>query len=284
MNKSEFIWNEFVYGGHWFSISASSIVFSTMILLDIQIKWELLLIVYLLLQCVYNYNHYKELYIDLISRSERPDHLSRYIRLLPFVTLGYGIALFSLVVYFGNIKSLIFSIFLLILGLSFTSIFKKFTIKILGFKNYYASFTLGLLIIFTALYCSYDINLLLFELFIFISLRFIISSSFSDMKDIDADKKQNLITLPLYFGKHNFLTFLQILNFITFIPLFIIVTQINYSFVLFLLFTFLYTFYYIEKAKKTETDIQSLTNIIVDGEFIFWPFLLFIGKYLGAVI
>ena len=280
MRISNFIWNEFIYGGHWFSISASSIVFSTMIILSLQIRWDLLFIVYLLLQCVYNYNHYKELHLDSLSNSERPNHLNIYIKSLPCITLIYGVSLIFLIVYFGNIESLIFCIFLLFLGISFTNIFKKFTVKVLGFKNYYASFTLGSLIIFTAIYCSYELNIHLFELFLFSSFRFFISSSFSDVKDMPIDKKQNLITLPIYFGKQKFLTFLQIFNFITFIPFLIIIMETNLNFMPFLFFTYFYTFYYITKANNRNTDIQALTNIVVDGEFIFWPFLLFIGLIL----
>jgi 4-hydroxybenzoate polyprenyltransferase len=282
MKNSGFLWNEFVYGGHWFSISASAIVFSIMLILEIRIRWELLLIVYLLLQCVYNYNHYKELHLDILSNSERPDHLNNYIKVLPIITFVYGFILFGLLLYFGNVASMLFCLLLLFLGLSFTNFFKKITKKIIGFKNYYASFTLGSLIIFTAIYCSYGINILLLELFVLISLRFLLSSSISDIKDIDIDKKQKLATFPIYFGKSKFLTFLQILNIITFIPFFFILMTISHSLVTLLFFTFLYTFYYIEKAKKIETDIQSLTNVIVDGEFIFWPFLIVIGLFLFA--
>jgi len=282
MRISNFIWNEFIYGGHWFSISASSIVFSTMIILSLQIRWDLLIIVYLLLQCVYNYNHYKELHLDSLSSSERPNHLNIYIKSLPYITLIYGISFIFLIVYFGNIESLIFCIFLLFLGISFTSIFKKFTAKVIGFKNYYASFTLGSLIIFTAIYCSYELNNHLFELFLFSTFRFFISSSFSDIKDMPIDKKQNLITFPIYFGKQKFLTFLHIFNFITFIPFFIIIIETNLNFIPFLFFTYFYTFYYIAKANNRNVDIQSLTNIVVDGEFIFWPFLLLIGLKITA--
>jgi 4-hydroxybenzoate polyprenyltransferase len=277
MRYSDFIWNEFIYGGHWFSISASSIAFSTMILLDINIKWEFLLIVYLLIQCIFNYNHYKEIEINTLSKAERTNHLKKYQKLLPLLIIVYGVGFFALLFYFGNFKSFIFGGLLLLLGLSFTTLFKKPTEKIIGFKTFYASFSLSLLIIFTAFYCSYSMNFLLFQLFVFLSLRFMVSSSFSDIKDMDVDKKRNLITLPVYFGKQKFLFFLHILNFMTFIPLLITVMEITPSFSSFVIFSYLYSFYYISKAKNTEIDIQSLTDVIVDGEFIFWPFFLFVG-------
>jgi len=277
MKISEFLWNEFVYGGHWFSISASSIVFSIMLILNIVIKWEFLFIIYFLMQCVYNYNHYKEIHIDFISNPDRPNHLRNYLRALPIITFFYGFLLFLLIIYFGNIPSIVLSILLLILGLSFTHFFKKLTKQIIGFKNFFASFTLGSLVIFTTLYCSHEINIFVFELFLLLSLRFVISSSISDIKDIKNDKKQNLTTFPIYFGRKKFLTFLHIINFITFIPFFIFLIKNSYSFVPFLIFTYVYTFYYIEKAKKPKINENSLVNIIVDGEFIFWPFMIISG-------
>ncbi|MCK4365675.1 MAG: UbiA family prenyltransferase [Thermoplasmatales archaeon] len=280
MKKFEFIWNEFVYGGHWFSISASSIAFSTMILLDVKIKWEFLLIVYLLIQCIFNYNHFKEIKIDALYNSERTNHLNIYHKYLPLLTFIYGVGFLAMLFYFGNYFSLIFGGLLLLLGLLFTTLFKKITSKIIGFKTFYAAFSLSLLIIFTAFYCSYSINLILFNLFVLFSLRFMVSSSFSDIKDINIDKKRNLITLPIYFGRRRFLSFLHILNFITFIILFMTILQITPKFSIFLIFSYIYTFYYLEKAKNTNVDIKSLTNIIADGEFIFWPFLLYMGLIL----
>jgi 4-hydroxybenzoate polyprenyltransferase len=281
---TEFLGEEFFYGGHWFSIGVSALIFSIMILLHTQIRWELLLIVYLLIQCLFNYNHYKEFQIDASSRSDRIHHLKIYYKILPIITAFYGIGFLILILYFGNIESLIIAVASLLIGLLFTKFFKKCTKKIVGFKTFYASFTLSLLIVLTVTYCSYSINLLLLELFVFFSLRFMISSSFSDIKDIDIDKKLNLLTLPVYFGKQKFLTFLHILNFITFISLFVIVLQITPYFSLFPIFSYLYSFFYIEKAKNPKTDIQSLTNIVVDGEFLFWPFFLVIGLILQNLL
>jgi 4-hydroxybenzoate polyprenyltransferase len=277
MRYSDLFWNEFVHGGHWFSISASALAFSTMILLSINIKWELLVIVYLLFQAIYNYNHYKEIEIDSLSNSDRSKHLKKYPRFFLSTTTFYSIGFLCLLFYFGTFTSFLFGLVLLLIGLLFTILFKKVTKKLMGFKTFYTSFSLSLLIFFTALYCSYEINLLLFKLFLFFSLRFVVGASFSDIKDMDADKKQNLLTFAVYFGKDRFLTFLHILNFITFVPLFITLIEESLSFLLFLIFTCIYTFYFIQRAKNPKVDIHYLTSIIVDGEFIFWPFFLFIG-------
>jgi len=280
LKRTNFIWEEFIYGGHWFSLSVSAFVLTVIVLLELNIRWELIAIVYLLLQTVYNYNHYKELDFDSLSKSDRTNHIKKYYSFLPILTILYGIGFVILTFYYGNIESLVMAGFLLLSGLLFTKVFKKLTEKIIGFKTFYASFTLSLLIIFIALFYKYPITFLILELVIFFFLRFMISSSFSDMKDMDVDKKYHLLSWPVCFGRKKFLTFLHILNFVTTIPLFIIIFKIHPTFSFFVIFSFLYCFYYIKKAKKPGVDIHSLTNIIVDGEFLYWPFFLFIGLIL----
>jgi len=243
MKRSDFLWNEFVYGGHWFSISSAALVLSVMVILQVQIRWELILIIYLLIQCLFNYNHYKEIDIDILSKSARSLYLIKYVNLLPWITLLYGVSFFLLILFFGNISSLIFAISLLVIGLLFTKIFKKWTSKIIGFKTFYTASTFSLLVvIFTAFYCSYQLNLQLFVLFILFFFRFVIGTSFSDIKDIEADKKQNLKTLPLFYGKEKFLMILQILNILSFIPFVITLSIIHRGFSLIVYSTYIYTF------------------------------------------
>ncbi|MEM4257621.1 MAG: UbiA family prenyltransferase [Candidatus Thermoplasmatota archaeon] len=278
MSKTDFLWNELIYGGHWFSISASALVLSIMIILQVQIRWELLLIIYLQIQCLFNYNHYKELEIDIISKSDRSLYLKKYIRFLPFLTILYGFGFTILILYFGNFLNLAFAISLFVLGLLFTKIFKKWTSKIIGFKTFYTAITFAsFFILFINFYCSNEINFLVISLFIIFFFRFMIGTGFSDIKDIEIDQKQNLKTFPVYFGKEKFLNILHIINILTFIAFVIILFTINIAFILISFFTYVYTLLYIEKAKKEKTNTQLLTQIYIDGEFIFWPIILLLG-------
>mgnify|MGYP000052318336 CR=1 FL=1 len=63
------------------------------------------------------------------------------------------------------------------------------------------------------------ISLLL--LFLFVFLRWIINTAFFDVKDIEADKKDNLKTFPVVLGNKNFLRFIHILNLFSFSPIII---------------------------------------------------------------
>lgn len=277
MSLSKFIWGEFVYGGHWLSIGASAIALSTMILLDFTVKWEFLLIVYLGTQCIYNYNHYKEIKKDSINASERVDHLKKYYPLLPSITTIYGIMYFSLLIYFGNKESIFFGGFLLLLGLLFTYKGKSISKKIVGFKSIYTAFSWALLTIFSAVYISHPINAMLILFFIFVFLRWMVNTTIFDIKDVKSDKKERLLTIPIVLDD-KLSRSLHMLNFLSFVPL-ILGIYLNYFhlYVSLLIFLFFYSFYYIRRANHENIDIQSLSYILVDGEYHYWPFLLLIG-------
>jgi len=275
-----FILNEFVYGGHLVSLASSTIALSAMLLLNINIRWEFLIIAYLGTYCIYGYDHYKGINIDSLNNSNRTNHLKKYYRFIPLVIIGYGVVFFSLIAYFGNITSIFFGGLLLLSSLFYTSKVKKMTTKIVGFKNIYTSFSVSLLIIFTAVYCSYPIGWLLFIIFAFLFLRLMIDTSFCDIKDMDTDKKLNLLTLPLYFGKQKFLSILHIINFLSFsILLIAVIMQLVPVYWLLLGIFTIYCFFYIQKAKNPEANFQSLSSIVVDGEYLLWPLLLFAGKF-----
>lgn len=284
-NVKNFICNEFIHGGHLIALGTAGIALSSMFLFNVNIRLEFLLIVYLGTLCIYNYDYYKEVDFDSSNSSLRANHLKKCYKYRPLLLSFYGIGFLSLLLYFGNIESIIFGVSLLLLGLLYTKKFKKFTGKITGFKSYYTALSFSLLIVFTAIYCSYPISLLLFIFFVFVFLHILIVTSFCDIKDMETDKKQNLKTLPIYLGKHKFLIFLHLMNFISFI---IIFTAINIQliplFSIFLILSNFYCFYFIRKAKNTKTNIHTLTNVMVDAEYLFWPFFLFLGKMVITIV
>jgi 4-hydroxybenzoate polyprenyltransferase len=279
-NVKRFIVNEFVYGGHILALGSSFVAVSTMILFNFAIRWEFLPIIYLMTLCIYNFDHFKELETDLSNNSGRVNHLLKYKKLLPFLIAFYGVVSIVLLLVFGNLQSIFFGIIFLSMGLVYSYKVKEFTSKILAFKNFYTASAVALSVFFTVIYCGYGVSYLFLTIFIFLFLRFLINTSFCDIKDMDTDKKQGLLTLPLYFGKSKFLILLHLINFLSFIVLlFSIIMNIIPVSASFLLVVNLYCFYYIEKSKNPETNISALSDIIVDGEFIFWPIFLITGKF-----
>lgn len=278
MKFSEFLWNEFIYGGHYLSLGAPAIALFTMIMLGVTIRLEFLLIAYLGAQCIYNYNHYSEFTIDALSDSFTAQHIKRYLKIHPFIVAIYGILFFVLLLFLGNLNAFLFGCFLLLLGLLYTIGGKNIAKRIVGLKSLYIAVSWAFIIPLTVIYCSYYFDILVLVLFLFVFFRFLVDTIFYDIKDIKSDKKEGILTFASLLGKDTCLDFLQIWNLISFLPLLIgIFFHIlpTYSFFVFIIF--FYSFYYIYKARDKNADIRSLTYIIVDAEYCYWPFLLFLG-------
>ncbi len=284
-NVKRFLISEFMYGGHILALGSSFVAVSTMILSNVAIRWEFLPILYLMTLCIYNFDHFKELETDFTNNSSRVNHLLKYKKILPLLIAFYGAAFIVLLLVFGNLQSIIFGMVFLTMGLVYSYKVKEFTGKILAFKNFYTASAVALSVLFTVIYCGHGINYLFLAIFIFLFLRFLINTSFCDIKDMDTDKKQGLLTLPLYFGKSKFLILLHLINFLSFMILLsaVIMNIIPIS-GSFLLLVNLYCFYYIEKSKNPKTDISVLSNLMVDGEFIFWPILLVAGRFFFMLV
>jgi 4-hydroxybenzoate polyprenyltransferase len=281
MKVTDFLFNEFVYGGHWGSLSSSAIVLSVMLMLNLSIRFEFLLIVYLGCQCIYSYNHYKEIEIDSLSNSRRAQFLSRYYKILKTVTFTYGFFFIFLLIFFQSWKVLLFGTMMLVIGLLFTYQAKSLSEKIVGFKSIYASFAWSLLVPFTVLYINATFNIGVFLISIFVFLRFMIDTSFFDIKDIKSDNKRKLKTYVIYFGEKRCLSFLHFLNLISFLPILLgVLFHFLPKYSLALFFVLLYDLYYIERSRNRKVDIQSLSYIVVDGEYYYWPLLIFAGMIL----
>lgn len=270
-----FLGRELVYGGHWFSLSIASLVVSVAVLLHEQPTIALFGTVYLLIQTLFNYNHYKELGQD--APTSRTLHLQNYRRTLPWLTVIYGIGFVVIVLVFSTWNTLVFSLGLLLIGLLFTMVFKGWTRKIVGFKSFYAGITMSLMVVFFPLFFySNVLTTSIIVLFLLVSFRLIIGTAFSDIKDIETDAGLGLKTFAVYFGRDKFLAILQGANIVS-AAFFIVYVWPATSFTILIVFTALYTFGFLYLARKPSRDLYLLTNLMVDGEFLIWPLILFIA-------
>lgn len=282
MKRSDFLWNEFIYGGHWLSIGAGAIVFCAMIIFNFMIRWEFILLIYLIVQCSYNYNHYKELHSDMISESPRAVHLKKYVERMPWIIFLYGLFYVLILLLFGNLSSIIFGLALLAISLFFTYKGKKIFSRLIGFKSYYAALTWAALIPFAAIYVSYPINLTVFLFSLLVFIRLLVSINFFDIKDMVSDSKDEIRTLVLNLGREKFILLLHILNLSSMILiLFGIFFNIFPFFISGLAFIFFYSFFYIIKGREDSQNIQTISYIVVDGEYYYWPILLLIMLLFG---
>ena len=275
------IWNEFVYGGHLLSFGAVSIVYAASILLDIRITWDFLLVVYLGTESVYLYNRFKEYKVDFLTNPERTEHIKKYVKYIPFIIFLMTFSAIVIVVYFNKISALTFGLLLLIIGLLYSLFFKKITEKIIAFKSFFISLMWSLLVLFLAIYYSAPINLALFLFSVFVFLRFFVSVSFFDIKDIKTDKQEGLKTLAVVLKQSTLWQFLSIIAILAVLPLIIgVYLRVLPISSLMLFLTIPYTFFYFKQLENKKMSPSFLYNVIIDGEFIFWPFFVLSGNFI----
>lgn len=275
------IWNEFVYGGHLISLGAASIVFTSAILLDIKITWDCLLVVYLGTQSVYLYNHFKEFDKDSLTNPQRSEHIEKYVKYIPLITLFFSLTAIVIVIYFNKILALLFGLLMLFGGLLYSKFLKKFTRRIIGFKDFLISFLWATLVIFLAYYYFFSWNFALILMVLFIFLRLFLNTNFFDMKDVESDIKEGLLTLPVILGKKTLIKFLTIINMLSMIPIiFGVFLDILPNFSLILLLTIPYSFYYLKQTSKESVDLRFLSYVLVDGEYLLWSIFILLGKNL----
>lgn len=275
------IWNEFIYGGHLLSLGAVSIVYTSAVLLNIKITWDFLVITYLGIYTPYLYNRYKEFNKDFLTNPERTEHIKKYVKYIPLIIIFFLIIIVGIFLYFNKITALLFAIFLLLFSFSYSILFKGISKKIVGFKNFYISLSWALLGILLAIYYSFSFNLTLFLIIIFIYLRLFLNTISFDIKDVENDKKEGLLTLPILLEEKGLLTILSLINIVTIIPIILgWILHLLPFYSLVLLFVLPYTFYYLNKFRKEKMNNRFLCYVVVDGEYIFWSIFILLGKIL----
>jgi len=283
-NILKFLREEFVFGGHLLSFACSAFAISIILMLNATFKFELIFITYLLSMIVYNFDHYKSIEEDKHDNPKRTNHIKKYQKLFPTLLIIYGFLFIGLLLVYGNILSLSIGILILTIGILYSIGLKNLTEKITGFKNIYTSLSVSLLVVLISCHVGLSLNLTALFIGLFIFLRLLINTSFCDLKDIKTDKEKKFITLPIYFGEKKFLSFLKLLNLISLLCIFFgVILNILPVFTLFLIFTYPIVLFYINKAKKLNVNIEKLSSVLVDGEFIFWPFLLFFGQFIFSL-
>ncbi len=273
-------WNEFVFGSHLLSLGAGAgILFSTFFVLEKEINIILLILSYLALQIIYNFDHLRDSKKKEDGNLERSNYLKENrnkILVLLYILLLIGFS------FMMGIETLLFFILFVLGGLMYTIKLKGLTKKILMFKNLYVSFFIAVLPFSILLHYSVESikPIILFSLFIF--LRFVLSTAYFDIKDIEEDKKKGLKTLPALLGRKKTIKTLHLLDVLSFFPIFIgvymgVFPKISLS----LLLLFFYSFYYLRKTiKSDDNDVRFLSYIMVDGEYLFWPAILIIANFL----
>lgn len=273
---------EFVYGGHLLSLGASAIVWTVIMLLDQKDGILVITLAYLISQIVYNFDHLQDLRVEKGGDNlERAIHLSKTHRFQIVAFLSY-IILFVTLLFIVNLQTNLVSLIIVAAGILYSVKLKDLTKKVAGFKNIYVSFFWSTLIFVPAVYYTHEVGATILSLFLFVFLRFIVSTIYFDIKDVQHDKKKKLKTLPAILGVEHTIA---ILHFINLLSGLCIIASVVFEFMpkstLVLTLFPLYSVYYLNIGKRYKTsDIKKISYILVDGEYLFWPFVFKIGKYL----
>lgn len=277
----KFIWNEFIYGGHLPSLGAAAIVLFSGILLNIKITWDCLLITYFIFYLIYLYNQFKEIDVDCLTNPQRTKHIRIYFPKIPKIFYVIIFVIIGSLIYFSNIWALVFGMFLLLFGWLYTVVFKKMTQKIIIFKDLFVSAVFVLLVFFPIIYYSYPLTISLLSIalliMVFIYFKAFMMQVFLDVKDIESDKKENLLTFPVIFGKEKMLNILGIISLLSTAPIPIIFSLYFNIFpisTLILLLTIPFNLFCFSQAKNQKYS----SYVLESSEFILWPILIIIGE------
>lgn len=277
----KFLWNELIYGGHLLSLGAVSVVFTSAMLLNIRITWDYLIVVYFGGHIIFLYNFFKEFKKDTLTNFQRTQHLKRYIKYIPYIIICYFLTFIIILLFFNKIAALFFGLLLIILGIFYTLFFKKFTKKIIAFKNFFVALMWLLLVIFFIIYYSFPLNFSVTLVLIFVYIRSFIHTSFFDVKDIESDKKEHLLTMPILLDEKKVFFILIIFNILSAIPIvYGFYFNLFPSFSLMLLLTIPYTFWFFKKIRFKKENIAYLSYFFTAGEKILWIILILLGKFL----
>ncbi len=277
----KFVWNEFVYGGHLISLGSVSVVFASAILLSIPVTWDFLIIAYFITYTIYLYNRFKELEEDLLTNPERTRHIKVYIKYVPRFVFFCTMIIVTMLICFGNLLSIAFGLSLLLFGLLYSIIFKKITKRVIGFKNFYVALVWTLLIVFLIIYYSFSLSPSLFLVLIFVYLRCFMGTSFYDIKDIESDKKDGLLTLAIILQKKTLLQFLNVVNILALLPIIIgVYLGLLPAFAQALFFVIPIAFIFLKRLENKKVNIAYLSEVAIGVEKISWSLLILIGSFL----
>ena len=285
MNVLKAAYEELVFGGHLLALGTASIAASAAFILGRTPGWDLLLMAYLFSFGAYSVNRLSDFEEDSISNPGRTSYLASRRRLLPIISglsfgVGYALAILRNLVFFAGLLLPL----LLAVAYSFGSKSMSRTLGISrlkeGFlvKNIAISFGWSLIPVLVGLYYL-QLPLALFAFCPFIFMRLMVNTIFFDIRDVEADIKYGVKTLPDSIGigaSWRFMDIVDALSCVYIVSLFLI--GVFPLFVGLLVVFTPYSMTYRYYARKTPKHKDSLRDFVADGEYIIWGLVTYIGR------
>lgn len=272
---------EFMYGGYLTAMALPLLVLCMSLLMDKPVSWRALAISYLLPLIIYGYDYYMGRDSDAASNPERAIIVGRKAHAFSLILAAEGLMLAALLLMWGNSGLTIFISIMMIGGVAYPVFFKDVTRMIPGFKSVYVSLIWAAAAVFISFFqYSTGLSIFIALAFVFIFLKTMINVIFFDIKDIEADRKRGLKTIPALLGKEGTFKFLHGLNLLTLAP---ILTGVYSGSLpapaLAWLGLSVYVFYYLYRGRKSdEKGIRHISYALAESETILWLALIVIGK------
>ena len=269
------IYQELVYGGSYMpSIDAAAITFVTCLILGFVPTWDLLLSLYLFTYGSYTLNRLVEWRSDKASNPVKSAISESRKRRAPFVVAICYIGTF-VIAYSANLY--FFAGLLLPLLLSYLyNVGGKMVKKLVGaprlkekflVKNLVVSMVWGSVPLFTLLYFKAPLSVAAVSLCIFIFLRTLVNTIFSDMKDVQSDSMLGIKTIPTSIGLTRTRSFLMMLNTVSgVIVLSMVLLGLLSLTAIFIGLVTLYGFYYIRKSEASNANLNYLADFVAELE------------------
>lgn len=271
------IWDEFIYGGHLTALGAPSIAYLAARFSNQEFPIVLGVLLYTGAESIYLFDRINDLDKDENSNCERATHLrqkktARMTFAVAFITVTIALPIVEKKYLFTCIL-----LFMLFLGLLYSTYFKNLSSRITGFKNIFVSSMWMLTPILYLLYIYPDkvFRPGFYIAIAFIFLRELINPTFCDIKDMHSDKQLGIRTIANQLGKDQTISFLRIINLLSALPLMIgFMFNIIPAKYLILIILLIYTEYYLLYARKKMPIHSYVYTVIPDVEIVSYFLLL----------
>ena len=268
---------EIIFGGHLFATGSVSVIMACATVFIVPLSWDILLVSYLLFYVIYLYDYVEGASSDELTNAGR----SRYIQCKGKNKCKIAAASFILVIsmiIFSNSLTTLAGLCILAMGLLYGNCFKKLTKRIPAFKNIFVSFVWAFMALFVFFYYDLPVTYGVIMLALFIFIRMMNIQILFDVRDVEGDRVEGLLTVPALLGNRNCPYILRSINLLSVIFVFMCVHEgLLPFFALAVIPVFYYASGYIGQVAESRKDHSSY--LLAACEPIMWSVLIMAGKY-----
>ncbi|WP_319507336.1 UbiA family prenyltransferase [uncultured Methanolobus sp.] len=275
------LWKEIVFGGHLFATGSVSVIMACATVFMIPVSLDILFVSYLLFYAIYLYDYSVGASSDELTNEGRARYLQCKCR-SKCIVVAVSVILFLVLLAFANTITILIGLGILALGLLYGSHFKKLTKKIPAFKNVFVSMVWSFMALFLFVYYSLPITYGALMLALFIFIRMMNIQILFDVRDLEGDITNGLLTIPALFGERKYPFILRMINFVSILFVLVCVIQgLLPFFTLAIMPMFYYAVTYIDKVVESRKNYSSY--VFAACEPIMWAVLIFVGRSISML-